>query len=83
MGAKTIADHRYELSKRGYKIRKDFPIDHRLMQVPETQKMQALREQIETLMAQYDKLKEAEQKKFWKVYMGLQRDAATDAWFRV
>lgn len=57
---------------------KDFPIDHRLIAVADTPKMAAIAHQIAALQAEYDKLRDDEQRRQFAAFLRTVRDNASD-----
>lgn len=74
MAKKTNFEHAYELKQGGIKNLTDFPLDHTAMRVPETERMAAVRAQIEALQEQYSTLKEAEQLRYWKTFLYIAKE---------
>jgi preprotein translocase subunit SecA len=57
---------------------KDFPIDHRLMTVADTPKMAAIAQQIAALQAEYDKLRDDEQRRQFAAFLRTVRENASE-----
>lgn len=55
---------------------KDFPIDHRLMNVADTLEMVAIQRQISALLIEYHELREHEQRRFFSAFLRTVRDKA-------
>ena len=61
---------------------KDFGIDHRLIQVEETQAMRDIAAKIAALQSELDGLREAQQRRTWAAYLRQIRDNARTRVFR-
>ncbi len=61
---------------------KDFPVDHRLMAVADTPKMAALAQQIAALQAEYDKLRDDEQRRQFAAFLRTVRENASERTYR-
>lgn len=61
---------------------KDFPIDHQLMTVADTPKMAALAQQIAALQAEYDKLRDDEQRRQFAAFLHTVRENASKRIYR-
>jgi preprotein translocase subunit SecA len=57
---------------------KDFPVDHRLMAVTDTPKMAAIAQQIAALQAEYDKLRDDEQRRQFAAFLRTVRENASE-----
>ena len=57
---------------------KDFPVDHRLMAVADTRKMAALAQPIAALQAEYDKLRDDEQRRQFAAFLRTVRENASE-----
>lgn len=61
---------------------KDFPIGHQLMAVADTPKMAALAQQIAALQAEYDKLRDDEQRRQFAAFLRTVRENASERTYR-